>query len=209
MPHAIFLCLQIATVVFVWFNDDGHIAYNLKSVSLKSDAFHRIVRDESNLCHTQTAQYLCAYAIIAFVRTESQVDVRIHSVVALFLQFVGGYFIHQTDAAPFLIEVHDYAFALCLNEVHRLVQLFAAIATLASKDIARHATRMHPYQNGFVLFPFAFEQGHMFQSITFLTEGNNAEMSVFRRHIGFHALFHQRFALQTIADEIFYGARLS
>ena len=45
-------------------------------------------------------------------------NVGIDCVVALFLQLVGGNFVHQADAATFLTEIDDEAFALLFYHAH-------------------------------------------------------------------------------------------
>ena len=62
--------------------------------------------------------------------------VGINRVVALFLEFVGGNLGHQADAASFLVEIEHHALAFLLNHLHRLMELLAAVATLAAEDVA-------------------------------------------------------------------------
>ena len=60
----------------------------------------------------------------------------IHRVIALLLQFVGSYLVHQSDTATFLLHVDEHAFTFTVYHLHGLVQLFAAVAALAAQDVA-------------------------------------------------------------------------
>ena len=89
--------------------------------------------------HAQIGENLCAHAVVALVGVVAQMDVGIHRVVALLLQFVGRNFGHEADAPSLLIEVEDDALAFSLDHAHGAVQLFAAVAACAAEDVARDA----------------------------------------------------------------------
>ena len=205
MSHAVLLGFQIASVVFVRFDDDGHVLHNLQSVALQSYTLDGVVRDEANFAHAQCTQDLSAHTVVPFVGLEAEVDVGVHSIVALFLEFVSRNFVHQADAAPLLVEVDYDTLALVFDEFHGLVQLFAAVASPAAEDVARHTAGVHAHQYGFVFAPLAFEQGHVLQSVALLAEGHDAEVAVLGGHVGLHTLLHQRLALQSVGDEVLDG----
>ena len=103
------------------------------------------------------------------------------------------------------MQVYDNALALLVDHLHGLVQLLSAIATLAGKDVASHATGVHAHQYGFFGSPFALEDGDVLQTVAFLTEGDDAEVTVFCGQVSLHALLHQTFLLQAVGDEVFDG----
>ena len=57
-------------------------------------------------------------------------DIGIDGVESLFLKFVGGNLVHQSDAASLLLHIDDDALAFFVNGLHGLMELFAAVATL-------------------------------------------------------------------------------
>ena len=103
------------------------------------------------------------------------------------------------------MQVHDNALALLVDHLHGLVQLLSAIATLAGKDIASHATGVHAYQYWLFGSPFALEYGDVLQAVALLAEGNDAEVAVFGGQVSLYALLHQAFLLQTVGDEVLDG----
>ena len=82
------------------------------------------------------------------------------------------------------------------------MELFAAVATLTAEDVACHAARVHAHQHGFVFGPRAFVEDDVFQSVALLAEGNDMEVSVGCRHVGFYATLHERLLLEAIGDEV-------
>lgn len=82
MAHALALGGQIAFVVGVGGNLDGHILNNLQSVGFQPHPLHRIVGDETHLVDTQMAEHLCPAAVVALIGLEPEVDIGIHRVVS-------------------------------------------------------------------------------------------------------------------------------
>ena len=156
VSHSCALCLEVAAIVFVGLDHDGDVLHDGEAVAFQADTLDGVVRDETNLADAHLTKYLGTNAILAFVGTEAEVYVGIDCVVALLLELVGGYLVHQSYAATFLAEIDDEAFALLLDHAHRLVELLAAIATLAAEDVARHAAGVHAHQHRLVLSPCAF-----------------------------------------------------
>ena len=88
-------------------------------------------------------------------------DVRLHSIVALFLEFVRADLIHQSDAAALLVHIDDDTLAFRLNHLHGFLELLAALAALGTEDVSGHAGRVHAAEHRFVLCPCAFGQHHV------------------------------------------------
>ena len=114
-------CLEVAAVVAVWLHHDGHVLHDGEAVAFESDALHGVVRDESQLADTHLPKDLCAYSVLSLVGAEAEVYVGVHRVVALLLELIGCYFVHESDASTFLAEVDDESFAFLLDHLHRLV----------------------------------------------------------------------------------------
>jgi len=76
-----------------------------------------------------SAGYLGADAVLAGVHGEAELDVRLDGVVALVLEIVGAELLAQANAAAFVAaEVHEHATAGLLDQLHRQLQLVAAVA---------------------------------------------------------------------------------
>ena len=139
VSHAVAFGLEITLVIFVWRNLDGHILNDFQSVCLQSDTLHGVVGEQAHLVYAEVAQHLSATSVVALVGLESEVHVSVHCVVTLFLQLVCGNLVHQTNAATFLLHVDKHTLALALNHLHCLMELFAAVAALATEDVASGA----------------------------------------------------------------------
>ena len=195
VSHTFFFGFHVGQIVGIGVYFDRYIFDYFESVGLQSDAFYGVVGHQSHFRHAQFAQYAGANAIVALIGFEPEMQVGIDGVVALLLQFVGCYFGHQPDAAPFLIHIQHNAFAFFFDDAHGLVQLIAALAAARTEYVARGARRMHSDKYRLVGRPCAFDEGNVLQSVRFLTKRNQMKMSVLRGHIHFVAPFDERFFL--------------
>lgn len=129
VPHAVALRLQVAIVVFRGRHLNGHVLHNLQSVCLQAYALLGVVGHQAHLVHSEVAQHLRSAAVVALIGLEAEVGIGVHGVESLFLlQLVGGYFVHQSDAAALLLHIDEYALALFLNHFHGFVELLSAVA---------------------------------------------------------------------------------
>ena len=139
MSHSRFLSFKIRAVVFVWFNHDRDIFNDGQSIAFQADTLDWVIGDETKFADSHFPKNLCANAIFAFVGSEAEMDVSIYCIVAFFLEFVGFHFVHQADAATFLVEVDNGAATFFFNAFHSKVELVATFATESSENIACHA----------------------------------------------------------------------
>ena len=134
VPHAVFLRLKVLIVILVWGDLDGDILYDLQAYALG-----RIVGHKPHLVHAEMAQHLRPATIIALVGLEAEMHVGVNRVEPFLLQLVRLNLVHKAYAAALLLHVYQHALAFLLYHLHSLVQLLAAVATLASEDVARGA----------------------------------------------------------------------
>ena len=139
VPHAVALGLAIPLVVLVGRYLYGHVLHNLQSVGFESYALHGVVGEQAHLVYAEMPEHLRSATVVALIGLESEVYVGVYRVVALLLQLVGGYLVHEPYAASFLLHVYHHAFALLVYHLHGLVQLFAAVAAFAAQYVARGA----------------------------------------------------------------------
>jgi len=94
---------------------------------------------------------------------------------------------------------------ILLDEAHSLVQLFAAIASHRTEDIACHARRVDADEHRLVCVQFAFDQYHMFRPVAFLAERNDAETSVLGWQVGLDPLLYEQFCSEAVGNQVAYG----
>lgn len=111
MSHAVLLGVEIALVIFVRANLDWYVLNDFESVAFESDAFYRIVCEQTNLANSEFTEYLSPYSIVAFVRVETKIYVCIHGVKSFFLEFISSNLVHKTYASTFLVEINNDALA--------------------------------------------------------------------------------------------------
>src|SRR5437764_2003593 len=108
VPHLDSLRLEVLGVVRIRFAPNRHLLDHLNSVTFQTDHLLRIVREETELPHTEVVENLSTDAIITQVAGEAEAGVRLDRVEPFLLQFVGMYLRRQTDAAPFLPHVNQH-----------------------------------------------------------------------------------------------------
>ena len=160
MPHAVSLGIQIMLVIAVAGDRDGDMLHHIQPVAGKSLNFQGIIGEEPQVAHTEVAQNLGAHAVVAQVGGEAEFDVGIHGVVALFLELVGMQLGREPDTTALLPEVEDDT-TLLRHAAHGGMQLAAAVAAAAGKDIAGEAFAMHAAENGLLRVDFTAHQGQV------------------------------------------------
>ena len=83
MPHLVLLGFEVALVVLVGLDDDGHYFGDFEAVAFEAGAFDGVVGDEAHLGDLLVAQYLCTDAVVALVGLEAELKVGIHGVETL------------------------------------------------------------------------------------------------------------------------------
>jgi hypothetical protein len=125
---------------------------------------------------------------MAQVGFEAQPLVGFHRVRSAILQFVSAKFVQQADTAALLVFVDQHAAAFFGDEIQRKLQLRAAIAPQAMKNIPRQALRMNSNQRSIpVRSKIAHAQHHAFLHVVAVhaLESEDAEMSETAGKIGF------------------------
>ena len=203
VAHPVSLGAQVFYVIPVRLDLYWHVLHYLKSIGFEAHTLGRVVGHQSHLVHAEVTQHLRATAIVALVGLESEVDVSVHGVEAVFLlQLIGGNLVHQAYAATLLLHVYHNALALFLYHLHRLVELLTAIAPHASEYVARGARRVYSDEDRLVFFPFTFHQRHVLQSVARLAERYEMEMAVYCRQVNLLAHLDARLVFQAIGDEV-------
>ena len=89
MPHALLLSLQVAEVVLVGGDFDGHVLYNLQAVGLEAYTLHWVVSHQAHLVDTEVAQHLCTTSPCFSMRWSKGVTVFVSSSRRWAMSFTG------------------------------------------------------------------------------------------------------------------------
>lgn len=108
-----------------------------------------------------SVHYLGADAVLAGVDGEAELDVGLDGVVAVVLEVVGAELLAEADAAALVAaEVDEDAAAGLVDELHRQVQLVAAVAAGGAEDVAGQALGMDPHQDVLAVADVALRISH-------------------------------------------------
>src|SRR5207245_9081322 len=109
-----------------------------------------IVREQSDLAHSEVVKDLAADAVVALVRRVAERLVRLHGVHSLVLQVVRVKLVEEADASPLLVsDVEAYACAFFRNRLHGRFELRAAVAPEAAEDVTGQALGVGSQEDGF------------------------------------------------------------
>ncbi len=120
---------------------------DLQAVAREADVLVRVVGHQPHAPDPQVAQDLGADAVVALVRPEAELLVRLDRVVALLLELVGPELVDQPDAAALLEEIEDHPPALLGDQLEGAVELAPAVAALRAEDVAGQALAVDPHQD--------------------------------------------------------------
>ena len=164
VPHAFLLGLHVEGVVFVGLDLERDALHDLKAIGLEADALDGVIAHQAHLADAELLEDLRPDAVVTFVGLVPEVEVGIDGVEALFLELVGAYLLHQTDATALLVEVDDEAAALLLDELHGLVQLLAALAAHRAEDVPCGAAGVDAHQYGLAISDVALQEGDVLEA---------------------------------------------
>src|SRR5919202_5687840 len=116
------LRLEVAGVLAVRLGDDGDTLVHAQTVPLQPYQLLRVVRDRPDRLDAEVEEDLRADAVVAQIRLEAELLVRLNGVRAAVLELVRLELVEQPDAASLLVQVDDHAAALGGDHVHRGVE---------------------------------------------------------------------------------------
>src|SRR5262249_16919992 len=113
-----------------------HALLNPQAVPFEADELLRIVCHRPERLHAEVEEDLRTDAVVPEVGRKPQSLVRLDGVRTAVLQLVRLELVQEADAAAFLIEVDDYPPSLPRDQLHRRVELPAAVAARGVEDVA-------------------------------------------------------------------------
>lgn len=192
MPHLGPLGLEVFLVLLGDRRDHRDPAHHGEPVPLEPNELGRVVRHQPHRAHANVPENLGADAVLAGVDGEAELDVGLHRVAALVLQVVGAELLAEPDAAAFMAaQVHEYSAAGLLDQLHREVQLLAAVAAGRAEDVAGQALRVHPHEHVFPIADIALGNSDVLSSIQLGLVAVGAEEAPFGRQTRYSDQFHQ------------------
>ena len=146
-----FLGAQIVEIVLVGFDLERHPLDDLDAVATDARALARVVREDPDLLNAEIGENLGADAVVAKVRAEAELMIRLDGIEALLiLEFVGLDLVLEADAATFLPHVENDPGTRLRDHPHRGIELLAAIAAHRAESITGQTFAMHANQDRFV-----------------------------------------------------------
>ena len=103
VAHTVLLGAEIAFVVGIRRDFHWLIAHDFQAKAFEPYALDGIVRDEPHFRHAQIMKNVCADTVVALVGFEAEAKISFDGVHSAFLEFVSAHFVHQADAATFLV----------------------------------------------------------------------------------------------------------
>src|SRR4051794_4657057 len=121
---------QVADVPRVRRRLKGDALGDLQSIALEAGALRRVVRQEPHRRDAEVDEDLRADPVVARVRREAELDVRLDGVAALLLELVREELVRQSDRPPLVpAHVQEDAATLSRDPFHRGFELLAAVAS--------------------------------------------------------------------------------
>src|SRR5205807_6217631 len=154
----------------------------------------------------EVGEDLLTDAVVALVDWKPEVLVCLDGVEALVLQRVGAELVHQPDAPTLLPQVEDDSPPRLGDDLHRLVQLGAAVAPLGGEDVAGEALAVGAEQHRLAVADVAEGQrdvGLPGDQVVVAVRGEDAERC---RQTGAGAAYHQLLAAVAVGSQPFDDA---
>ena len=102
MPHLQPLCLEVSCIVGICRGFDRELLDNIETVPFKTHDLFRVVRQKSNVAHSQVEQDLCADSILTEVHRIAKLFICFYRVQALLLKFIGADLCGEADSSSLL-----------------------------------------------------------------------------------------------------------
>src|SRR5262249_674356 len=127
--------------------------------ALNADDLLRVVREDADRRQTEHGEDLVADAVVAHVRLEAELGIRLHRVGTGLLQLVRAQLVQQADAATLLRHVEEYPALLRRDLAQRLLELLAAVAAQRVEDVAGEALGVNTNEDVLVPFHLTLDEG--------------------------------------------------
>ena len=126
VTHFFFFCFHVEICLVHMFRFDWNSFHYFNAVVFKTVYFFRVICHYSEFLHSQIFYNLCSNTVISKVGSKAQSYIRLYSIKAFILQFVGFKFIYKSYSSAFLTKVNESTSAFCGYFFHCGVKLVSA-----------------------------------------------------------------------------------
>jgi hypothetical protein len=181
----------------------GFAAGDPKTKTVYAQIFVRIVGHEPDAGEAHIGQDLGSDPVLAVVYGQTQVQVGVHGVETLILQFVGPEFVADPDSSSLVTsKVNHHALAFFHDPTHRFAQLVSTIAFHASKDVTCKTFAVDPDKNVLGSRHVTVNKSKVCLSVDETAERNTSKLAKLGGEAGVRYTLHQLFSLAAITDQI-------
>ena len=113
--------------------------------------------------------------------------------------------VEQPNAPPFLIEIDDHAAALGRDEVHRRIELPAAVTAQRLEDIAGETIRVDANQRVLAVSDLAVDERDMLLLVDVVLVADDPPRAMIRRQPRFGDRMHKALVLEAMGHDLRYG----
>jgi hypothetical protein len=196
MTHLLALCFEIVPAGFVGAGDTGNALGDHHARGFQSTHFVGIIREQADRIHSQMPQDGAWQMVTSQVALEAKLLVGLDGIGAVILELIGTDLVHESDAPAFLQFIDDQAAPFAGYFFQSDLELSAAIAAQAVKDVAGEALGMNSHKRSWPLMPDVshdecdrfFKTGAAIGHVEAALEAVDAERPVFGGEIGFSCL---------------------
>src|SRR5205085_7577268 len=121
---------------------------------------------------------------------------------AAVLKLVRLQLVQESDAAPFLVEIHDHTASVSGDHAHRLVELPSTVAAQRMEYVAREALRVHAGHDVFAIAHFAVDERDMLVFVHVVAIPDDFPLAMLSGKAGFGDAMHEPLVLQPMRDQL-------
>src|SRR5687767_8132428 len=158
VPELLPLRLEVVAVVVVGLDLDRLLRHGREPEPADPRDLPRVVREHADGREPEVGEDLRADPVLARIRLEAELEVRLDRVEALLLELVRPELVEQADAAPLLGEIEHDAEPFGLDPFQCTRELLAAVAPARVEDVARKAFGVHPHEHVLLALDVALDE---------------------------------------------------
>ena len=197
------LGLQVGGVVVAGVDHQRHPIFHPQAIATKAGDLAWVVGDQAQALHPQITEDLGPNSVVAQVSGKPQPLIGLHGVQAAILKRIGLQLVDQTNAAPFLAQIHHHSLTCRLNHAQGGFELGAAVTAQGAKGVTGKALRMDPHQHRSLgLGWMAFDDRHMFAAIELVAIADGPEAAEVAGQVRLRLAAHEAFGIEPVADQV-------
>ena len=203
VAHALALGAEVGEVLGVDGHDRGDPLGDLEAEALEAAVLGRVVGDDPHRGDAEVDEDLRADAVLPAVLGQPEVEVGVDGVAALLLEAVGADLVPDADAAALVAaEVDDHAAARLGHDLHRRVELHAAVAAQRAEHVTGEALAVHAHEHVVLAGHGAPDHGDVLLAVEERLVGVAGEVAPLGGDAGLGDAADELLVLAAVADEV-------